>query len=190
MANTVVKDLMIRAGYDPAKIEDCEKVLNAAAEKKGEFKNGATNLVEQYGEKDAKSKVHWFKTNYVEMTSGSVSKKDPITRCIIEVLGGSDADLLELEAMTKIIAGMKKASTEKLTNEQKEAIVQQAYDARQAKAEDLRREAEEKAAKKAVAPKRVKKADAKTLEELGDSVEGTPTAGEESVDDILAEITG
>lgn len=187
MANTVVKDLMLKRGYDPSKKEDCEAVLNGAAALKGEFTNGATNLVEQYGEKSASSKVNWFMSTYVEMTAGSVSMKDKITASIVEFLGGTDADLQELNAMTKIITGLKKASTEKLTAEQKDAIVQQAYDSRLAKVEDMRREAEEKAAKKAAAPKRVKKADAKTLDQLN---EGASPAAEESVDDILDEITG
>lgn len=191
MANTVVKNLMVARGYDPANKEHCATVLNGAAALKGEFQNGATNLVEQYGEKTAASKVNWFISTYVEMTAGSVSMRDDITRCIIEFLGGTESDLQELNAMSKIIAGLKKAATEKLTAEQKDAIVQQAYDSRLAKVEDLRREAEEKAAKKAAkatAPKRVKKANAETLAELNEGA--TQTAGADSVDDILDEITG
>ena len=188
MANTVIRDLMVKKGFDPANKEHCAAVLNGAAALKGEFTNGATNLVEQYGDKVAASKVNWFISTYVEMTAGSVSMRDQITRCIVEFLGGTESDLMELNAMTKIITGLKKAATEKLTAEQKEEIVQQAYDSRLAKVEDLRREAEEKAAKKAATPKRVKKADAKVLDELNEGATA-PTAAE-SVDDILDEITG
>lgn len=196
MANTIVKDLMLKKGLNPENIEDFKPIFDQALDMNGELRNGAKTAIEQFGEKgknNGNAKYSWGFRTIVNMTGPVLSNKElnGIAKCVITVLGGNEADFQELRAMNTTLSGLKTAGKGKYTAEQKDEFVQQAYDCRVEKAEDLRRADEERAAKaaaKASAPKRIKKANAETLAELNEGA--TQTAGAESVDDILDEITG
>lgn len=121
MANTVAKDLMSAAGINSA-----EELMKLWA-----IQDGEMTPDQDYREtvKGWKGKVKWCNDRFVELTEGIITNATKLG-VLAKFVGASESDIAEMKAMSTFISGTKKAAKVKLSDDELDAIIQEAYEAR------------------------------------------------------------